>query len=101
MDSTRIYQVGTTLDTATSAEEQKNILALLDETPCVALDLSQCTYVSSAGLRVMLYTYKTAKTKGGRLDLIGVNDTIREVMTMTGFDKFFTFYRTADEYIHA
>lgn len=100
MNPIRIYQVGTTLDTSTSAEEQKNILALLDETPCVALDLSQCTYVSSAGLRVMLYAYKIAKAKGGRLDLIGVNDAIREVMVMTGFDKFFTFYRTADECVN-
>lgn len=100
MNPIRIYQTGTTLDTATSAEEQKNILALLDETPYVALDLSRCTYVSSAGLRVMLYTYKIAKAKGGRLDLIGVSDAIREVMVMTGFDKFFTFYRTADECVH-
>lgn len=100
MDSIKIYEVGAVLDTSTSAAEQQNILALLENNQYVALDLSRCTYVSSAGLRVMLYTYKVAKAQGGWVDLIGVSEAIREVMTMTGFDKFFTFYRTVDECIN-
>lgn len=100
MDSIKIYEVGTVLDTSTGPAEQQNILALLENNRYVALDLSHCTYVSSAGLRVMLYTYKIAKAKGGRVDLIAVSEAIREVMTMTGFDKFFTFYQTVDECVN-
>lgn len=100
MKTIEIYETGTVLNTTTSAEEQRRILSLLENHKHVALDLSRCTYVSSAGLRVMLYAYKTAKGKDGQVDLIGVSESIREVMAMTGFDKFFKFYRTADECIN-
>lgn len=100
MDQIKIYETGEVLDTSTSAEEQKAIAALIEENEHIALDLSRCTYVSSAGLRVMLYSYKLVKAKGGQLDLIGVSPDIREVMAMTGFDKFFRFYATVEECIN-
>ena len=98
MNPIEIYQVGEVLDTTTSAEQQQNINVLLEISNHIALDLSRCTYVSSAGLRVMLYSYKVAKSKGGKVVLLGVSDEIREVMSMTGFDKFFPFYPTIEEY---
>ena len=100
MDQIEIYEVGAVLDTATSSSEQQKILALFEKSNAIALDLSHCTYVSSAGLRVMLYSYKMAKAKDGRLDLVGVSDEIRDVMAMTGFDKFFKFYQTVEECIN-
>lgn len=96
MEQIGIYEVGTVLDTVTSIKEQQGIMTLLKENKYIALDLSHCTYVSSAGLRVMLCTFKAAKAKDGRVDLVGVSDEIREVMSMTGFDKFFKFYRTVE-----
>lgn len=100
MDPIRIYELGEVLDTSTSSEEQQKIKALMEESNNIALDLSCCTYVSSAGLRVMLFSYKLAKEKGGQLQLIGVSDEIRNVMTMTGFDKFFTYYPTVEACIN-
>lgn len=100
MEQIGIYEVGAVLDTATSAKEQEGIMSLLKENKNIALDLSHCTYVSSAGLRVMLCTFKAAKTKGGRVDLVGVSGEIRDVMAMTGFEKFFKFYRTLEECIN-
>lgn len=100
MEQIGIYEVGTVLDTATSAKEQQGIMALLEKNRNIALDLSHCTYVSSAGLRVMLCTYKTAMAKGGRIDLVGVSGEIRDVMAMTGFEKFFKFYRTLEECVN-
>lgn len=97
MERIKIYEVGEVLDTSTSGREQQAIVALLKETKDIALDLSRCTYVSSAGLRVMLYSYKLAKAKGGKVDIIGVSEEIRDVMKMTGFDKFFHFYSTAED----
>lgn len=97
MKEIKIHEVGGVLDTSTSGKEQKEILDLLESHPHIGLDLSQCTYVSSAGLRVMLYAYKVASGKGGRVDLIGVSEEIREVMDMTGFSKFFKMYGTVGE----
>lgn len=100
MDPIKIYEVGEVLDTSTCVKEQRAIVAFIAENKNIALDLTHCTYVSSAGLRVMIYSYKLVKAKEGRLDLIGVSSNIREVMTMTGFDRFFKFYDTVDECIN-
>lgn len=54
MDQVKIYEVSEVLDTSTSAEQQQAIVALIEENKNIALDLSHCVYVSSAGLRVML-----------------------------------------------
>ncbi len=97
MEKIEIYEIGMVLDTVTSTKEQQGIMDLLEKNKNIALDLSHCAYVSSAGLRVMLCTFKTAKAKGGRIDLVGVSDEIRDVMSMTGFDKFFKFYQTVEE----
>lgn len=97
MEKYVIHQVGRVLDSTTSNDEQSKIIALINQGNPVALDLGQCTYVSSAGLRVMLYAYKMAKAKSKDVCLVCVSQEIKEVMRMTGFDKFFTFYQTVDE----
>lgn len=97
MGKYEIYSVGPVLDSASSGEEQKKIVDLIGQQKSMALDLSQCTYVSSAGLRVMLYAYKLVKAKQLDICLVGVSPQVREVMQMTGFDRFFRFYTTVEE----
>ena len=97
MKNQNIHQVGPVLDSMTSNDEQTAIVALIEKGHSIALDLSHCTYVSSAGLRVMLYAYKMAKAKGQEICLAGVSQEIKDVMRMTGFDKFFHFYGSIDE----
>jgi len=95
--STKIYKIGERLDSSNAAAEQPKILAVLDGGDNVVIDLSGCNYVSSAGLRVLLYSYKVAAPKGLKVSLAGVSSEIRDVMEMTGFDKFFEFFNTAEE----
>lgn len=97
MGKYEFHQIGPILDSNTSAGEQAAIVALIQQECSVVLDLSNCTYVSSAGLRVMLYAYKLAKAKKGDVCLVGVSKDIKDVMHMTGFDRFFRFYQTSDE----
>ena len=97
MEKYEIHPVGAVLDSNTSADEQTKIVALIEQGHSVALDLSNCSYVSSAGLRVMLYAFNLAKAKGRNVCLVGVSQEIKDVMHMTGFDKFFRFYQTLDE----
>ena len=54
MEKYEIHSVGSVLDSNTSGDEQAKIVALIGQGHSVALDLSGCSYVSSAGLRVML-----------------------------------------------
>ncbi|MBU3837086.1 MAG: STAS domain-containing protein [Candidatus Phocaeicola faecigallinarum] len=100
MSNIEIHKVGNVLDASTSKIEQEAITQILDQGKNVALDLSECSYVSSAGLRVMLYSYKIAATEGLKLYLVGVSDEVREVMAITGFERFFIFYNNIEECIN-
>ena len=92
-----VYKLGASLDSSNSTQEQEKILAVFDSGNSVILDMTDCTYVSSAGLRVMLYSYKVAASKGLKVYLVGVCAEVRDVMNMTGFEKFFDFFNTVEE----
>ncbi len=100
MKNVEVHKVGEVLDASTSKMEQEAITQILDQGKNVALDLSECKYVSSAGLRVMLYSYKVAAMDGLKLFLIGVSEDVKEVMAITGFKRFFSFYQSVDECIN-
>ena len=50
------------------------------------VDFSDLEYISSAGLRVLIATGKKLKPEGIPF-VIKVNDTINEILVMSGFDK--------------
>jgi anti-anti-sigma factor len=77
------------LDAATAPAHEKSIKELLiGEVNSIAIDLSEVDFLSSAGLRVLLAAAKTAQAKGGKVVLISPNPAVREVLEVTGFDKF-------------
>lgn len=53
----------------------------------IILDMGQVTYVSSAGLRLVLTTTKKLQGRGGTLVLHSMHDTVREVFVIGGFDR--------------
>ena len=50
------------------------------------IDFTELQYISSAGLRVLIATEKKLKPKNIP-SVIKVNDTIKEILVMSGFDK--------------
>lgn len=72
------------LDTTTAPTLEKTINDILDGVTELILDMNQLTYVSSAGLRVLLSTQKKMN-KIGTMKLIGVCEEVMEVFEMTGF----------------
>ena len=85
------YKLGEELDSFNSEEVQKGILALLEQGVSVVLDMTACRYISSSGLRVLLYTKKVAASKGQKLYLKGVSDEVKDIMDVTGFNNFFDY----------
>lgn len=67
--------------------------ALLDkELPGVqslTLDYAECDYVSSAGLRVLLATFKQMKATKGTMRLVNVGVNFMDVLQNTGLDAVF------------
>lgn len=49
------------------------------------LNLDKLSFVSSAGLRIILRTAKLLEASGGKLKLCNVNGVVREVMQISGF----------------
>lgn len=91
------YKLSEDLDSFNYQRVQDDILAILDKGSNVVLDMTSCRYVSSTGLRVLLYTKKVAAVKGLKLCLVGVNDEVKDIMDVTGFDGYFDTFNTMDE----
>lgn len=79
------------LDTNTSPQFADFAGALYDKSISdISVDMAQCDFVSSAGLRVIVAMQKRA-AKGGSLVFSNVQPEVMEVFEMTGFDKILTF----------
>lgn len=53
----------------------------------MTIDFEKVEYISSAGLRVLIATQKKLKKDNVPLVIENVNDTIKEIFRMSGFDK--------------
>ena len=83
------------LDTATSAVAEQKLMALLRAGGVVA-DLAGVSYISSAGLRVLLKAAKQAKNANVSFSICAAQTAVREVFEMSGFDKIIPAYATRD-----
>src|SRR3982751_3317532 len=68
----------------------------LPEDGRVLLDLTEVTFVSSAGLRTMLLIYRQAQCVDTTVALVGLSDQLREVLSATGFLGFFVVADSVD-----
>ena len=76
------------MDTITAPELLKQFQEAGDDIKEIIVDVSRMSYVSSAGLRVLLMMYKSLEDKD-RFKMTGVSDDVREILETTGFDQFF------------
>ena len=53
--------------------------------------MTDCKYISSTGLRVLLYSKKVATSKGLNFSLRGVSEEVKDIMEVTGFQNFFDY----------
>ena len=67
----------------------------------VVLDLSALTYISSAGLRVVLLIAKDLQRQGAKLAACSLTDPVKEVFVISGFDKIIPIHDTEDAAIGA
>ncbi|MBI3914962.1 MAG: STAS domain-containing protein [Chloroflexi bacterium] len=58
------------------------------------VDLSETTYISSNGLRVLLAALKETQTRGGALVLCCLKPRLAEIFEMSGFDRVFEIFST-------
>ncbi len=77
------------LNTMTAPELKDLLEKSIPETDALSLDFALCDFVSSAGLRVLLNTYKSMKAKKGTMELLNIGPSFSEVLNITGLDAVF------------
>jgi len=58
----------------------------------LALDLTEMDYISSAGLRVLLKVAKQIQRAKGKVVLFGLRPHVREVFSISAFDRIFSIH---------
>ncbi len=72
------------IDTTTAPELDQTIKESVDGADSLVLDLAEVSYISSAGLRVLLSAHKIMSKKGG-MTVTNASDDIMEIFEITGF----------------
>ena len=89
------------LDSASSLEVTDRVMPQIADAKSILVDMSEVKYMSSAGLRMLLKLHRVVDNFGGKVVLVGLAETLEEVMSITGFLSFFTVKRSFDEGIAA
>lgn len=80
-------EVGNKIDTTTSPDFQNEIMDEMGKFDSLILDFKNLEYISSAGLRVLILVQKKLKPEEIPFTIINVNDAIKSILAMSGFDK--------------
>jgi anti-sigma B factor antagonist len=93
-----VVELHGSLDTGTSTTTEAILFKLLDSGKNkLLLNVSSTTYISSAGLRIVLATAKRVKGMGGRICLCQPQPTVAEVLSITGFSQVLEIFDTEEE----
>jgi len=101
LDNVTVVELSGEIDGRTAPIAQEQILPLLVAGARILLDISGVEYMSSAGLRMLLSTYRTATGNDARVVIAGLNEELRDTMSATGFLNYFTTTETQAEGIAA
>lgn len=89
-DGITIVELLGELDSVSAPEVQQQVLPHIHDDSKILLDMTHVTYMSSAGLRILLMMYRNINENVGKIIMSGLNDDVREVMSITGFLDYFT-----------
>lgn len=92
-----VVSVAGKLDAVSAADYEKAVSQLIaDGKTALVADFANLSYISSAGLRVLLSTAKQLKPKGGKVVFANLQDNVREVFEMTGFSSILSIHPSVE-----
>ncbi len=80
------------IDSTTARDAETALLPRFDDGKPIVVDFAGLTYISSAGLRVLLMAAKRSKASGIGLALSGMSPQVQDVFKLSGFAKLFEIY---------
>ena len=99
-DNISVFNLKGRLDSNTSPELEAVIASQIENgSNSMIINFENLDYISSAGLRVILKTTKDLKRREGKLMLCAMQDYVKEVFEIAGFDTFLPIVPTMDDAI--
>ena len=90
------------IDSSNSREFHSELEAVVaDSDTALVLDFEDVSYISSAGMRVILLTAKSLQKSGVKFALCSMHDSIREVFSISGLDKIIPIHNSQAEALSA
>jgi anti-anti-sigma factor len=96
-----VAQAAGRLDSNSATNFEEGLMKIVDSESSIILDMSELSYVSSAGLRVLLMAAKKCKATGRRLALCGLLPEVRMVFEVSGFLALFVIHASRAEAVAA
>ena len=97
-DDVSVISFSGRMDANSSKDGEKAIQEIIDKGKNkVVLCCEDLTYISSSGLRVLLAAVKRLRATGGDLKLTNLSNSIRDIITMTGFNRIFSIFDKVDD----
>jgi len=97
-----IFKLSGRLDSNTSQGFEKKIFdSISNGSRNMIIEFKDLDYISSAGLRVILKATKALKREDGRIMLCDMQDYVKEVFEIAGFDSILPIVPTMDDAVKA
>lgn len=71
------------VDYSNADEFDTKVKEVIKDADSMVIDMEKLEYISSAGIRVIVYAYNELENKGG-LKLIKLNDVVKDIFEVTG-----------------
>ena len=89
VDNSTVFKLEGRLDTVTAPELEQSINNEGEALENLVLDFGGISYISSAGLRVLLGAQKKMNVQGS-MELVNVCEDVMDILEMTGFADILT-----------
>jgi len=93
-----ILRIKGRLDAISSPAAEKKVFDCINSGQSkLLLDFAGVSYLSSAGMRMLLSTTKKLKTLSGKLVVCSITSNVMDVLKMSGFDHVLDLAKTEEE----
>lgn len=86
-----VLSINGRIDSNSSNDLQEKISESFEQTNQILLDFKDVSYISSAGLRVLLMGQKNSTARKGDFELTNVSEQVMKILETVGFTKILKF----------
>ncbi len=86
------------IDMASAPQLRQEVVGLVDRgEPDLVLDLTEVAFCDSTGIGVIVAAVKRARTSGGEVRVVCVNERLLEMFAITRLDRVFDLFEAVDD----